>query len=316
MKLLKTVRRTLAEAKEDLVLAGKARRYAKLDLQGQRALLEKLYSERSNRPLHLDAPVRLTEKIQWRKIYDESPVYTMLSDKYACRAWVEKKIGKEYLVPLLGVWDKFEDINPSALPEQFVLKTNNGCRTNLVVTDRSELDWDKAQKSFQKWLKMPFWCFNYEPHYRAIEPKIIAEEFLPSNMESGLTDYKFYCFSGAPVFCQVITGRTSTECIDFFDMEWKHCSFVGLNPKCKNAPLPIPKPEQFEELKEVARKLSEGFAFVRVDLYNTNGKVYFGEMTFTPSGGYGGFNPDEWDERLGNLWDLTIPQVGEAAEIK
>lgn len=271
--------------------------------------IKEFYEKRTHHCLDLEEPKRLTEKIQWRKIYDRDPVYSQLSDKYRVREWVEKKIGKEYLIPLLGSWEHFNDINFDLLPNKFVLKTNNGCHTNYIVKDKKKFLHEKwsAKKIFEYWLKaLEFWK-GLELHYLDIKPLIIAEEYLlPNSNMTDLVDYKFHCLNGTPLICEVIEGRTSHETIDFYDMDWNHIQLE--RPPYPRTKEINKKPCHYEDMVSIARKLSQGFKYVRVDLFD-NGRVYFGEMTFTPASGLVKFNPDEWDYQMGELWDIHDKQV-------
>lgn len=175
---------------------------------------------------------------------------------------------------------------------------------NLIVNDKHDIDKQETIEQLSFWLKIPFWSISGELHYKKIPPKIIAEKNMLPYEEKDLADYKFFCFGGLPLFCQVITNRKDDEHIDFFDMDWHHQSFIGLNSKSTNSPLKIPSPNCFDEMKRLATSLAQGFDFVRVDLYEIDGRVYFGEMTFTPGSGMGCFDPDEWDYKLGSFWKL------------
>lgn len=286
-----------------------------LNEQGYKKYLEKFYESKTKHHLNLDNPERYTEKIQWRKLYDRNNLYSLLSDKYRVRKWVEDKIGSEYLIPLLGHWKQFDDIDFDELPDKFVLKTNNGSHANIIVKDKKEFMRRKwaAKMTMQYWLRSQEYLDGLELHYGGISPEIIAEKYMdPGIGEECLTDYKFHCFCGEPFVCEVIRGRTSHETIDIYDMEWKHLSIklppypnIETNKNC---------PTNYNLMIEIARKLSQGFEYVRVDLYNTD-KVYFGEMTFTPTNGVDTFVPDEWDYQLGKLWDIHTEQVDEAVVI-
>ncbi|MCR5565556.1 MAG: glycosyltransferase [Clostridiales bacterium] len=268
------------------------------------ALLEKIYKQKTGNELDLKNPRRLTEKIQWRKLYEQNPLYSKLSDKYLVRKWVEDRIGADYLVPLIGAWGKFDQIDFKQMPDQFVLKTNNASHTNIIVTDKKQFmrkRWS-AKRRMEYWLKAPFaFQEGLELHYQKITPMIIAEEYLPPvNGKSSLTDYKFFCFHNTPYLCQVISDRSSGETIDFFDTKWEHMAIR--RPPYPNADNPIEKPEIYDQMIAIAAELCKGFEFVRVDLYEHAGKVYFGEMTFTPASGMMKFEPDDWDYKLGDLW--------------
>lgn len=273
--------------------------------------LRKVYQERTGHILDLDNPQRLTEKIQWRKLMDRNKVYACLSDKYLVRKWVERKIGSEYLIPLIGNWKHFNEIDFDLFPDQFVLKTNNASHTNIIIKDKRQFL--KRKKSFERkieyWLRTPFaYLEALELHYLDISPQIVAEEYLPpSEGNSDLTDYKFHCFNGSPYLCQVIGDRTRGETIDFYNMSWEHMPIR--RPPYINASSEPKKPVCFDLMKCLASELSSGFQYVRVDLYENNGKVFFGEMTFTPTSGMMELDPDEWDYTLGAMWNINAEQI-------
>ena len=273
--------------------------------------LEKLYLEKTGHELNLKEPQRYTEKLQWRKLYDLEESYVQLSDKYKVRSWVEQKIGKEYLIPLLGVWESFDEIDFNELPESFVLKTNNASHTNIIVKNKK--DFIKKKRVYKKkmdyWMSVPFgFLEGLELHYNKIHPVIIAEKFLkPIEGESDLVDYKFYCFGGKPFICQVIGDRSIGETVDFFDMSWEHVNIK--RPPHGNAEKNITRPANFNNMVDIVGTLCKGFQHVRVDLYEHNDKIYFGEMTFTSASGLINFEPDEWDYKLGDLWNVNTLQV-------
>ena len=289
----------------------KIEQFHNLDETDYPETLRALYKNRTGHELDLKEPKRFTEKVQWRKLYDNDPVYSTLSDKYAVREWIEKKIGREYLIPLIGKWEHFGDIDFSQMPDRFVLKTNNASHTNIIVKDKRKFmrrKWS-AGRRMEYWLKTPFsFTEGIELHYLTIKPVIIAEQFIePEDGENALPDYKFHCFSGIPVLCQVISGRFSRETIDFYDENWEHISLA--RPPYPNNNSARAKPHNYELMLHLAKRLSEGFKYVRVDLYESNEKVYFGELTFTPASGMMKFNPDEWDYRLGEMWDTHSEQI-------
>lgn len=275
---------------------------AKLSWDDQIALVEKTYATRVGHPLDWCNLRTYTEKMQWAKMYDYDPVKSLLSDKYAVRNWIKEKIGEKYLIPLLGCWESFDEIDFDSLPEQFVLKTNNGSGTNLIVRDKSKLDLKKTKRLVNNWLETKFDCKNpFEYQYRDIEPKIIAEKFMKTETED-LLDYKFLCFDGKPYFCWVDIDRHSNHKRNIYDMEWILQSW---NQWCYgNYEKEIPCPNCFEEMKCLAAVLSQGFSHVRVDLYLINDQIFFGEMTFTNGSGYERIVPDEADLQLGNLWQI------------
>lgn len=265
-------------------------------------LLQSFYKlSHSGKSFDLDNPRTFNEKIWWSKIYDATSLKTRLADKYLAREWIKEKIGEEYLVPLLGVWERFDDIDFRGMPEKFVLKCNHGCRMNIIVNDKSKLDLKKAKKQMDEWMKVNFGCSSMEMQYRDIPHKIIAEEFL-EDME-GLKDYKFYCFSGVPhqVWISLYSG-TPYHLGAIYDMNWNKIDFRCTLPD--GGEKLAKKPVNFEEMKELAAILSKDFSFVRVDFFEFNNRTYIGEMSFTPMTGNGQFDPAEWDMILGELFVL------------
>lgn len=258
------------------------------DPKEYRNLLENYYMYRTGEKLNLDHPKTFNEKIQWLKLYDSLGNKTRLADKYLVREWVRDKIGEEYLVPLLGAWDSFDDIDFNALPNQFALKCNHGSGMNLVVKDKGKMGIVQAKAQFDVWMKTNFAFVNgLELQYRDIPRKIIAEKYI-EQFDLGLTDYKIHIFHGVPKIIQVIGNRdlqkhTAKEC--FLTVDWK-AEELMYHTYDMYEEIP-PKPEKLEEMLEIARKLGEGFKYVRVDLYDLDGSIKFGEMTFTPASGFG-----------------------------
>ncbi len=247
--------------------------------------VSRLYNVITGDTLNLSSPEDYNQKIQWLKIYDNSEIKSPLSDKYAVREWIARKIGSEYLVPLLGVWDKPEDINFSALPSRFCLKANHGSGMNIVVRDKSSLDVTSAVKKMRKWLAAPYGIAGYEPQYFRIPRKIIAEEYIEQS-DGDLADYKIHCFDGRPGIIQVIGSRdhkAHTALEAFYSPEWVRNDLMYHT--YEQYPNELERPAFLEELLNIAGSLSEGFRYVRVDLYHVHGSVKFGEMTFTPAYG-------------------------------
>lgn len=252
--------------------------------------------------LDLDNPKTINEKIQWIKLYDSTPLKTQLSDKYEVRNWVKEKIGEEHLIPLLGVWDRFEDIDFNTLPDQFVLKANHGCGWNIIVRDKQNFDVEDARKKFCLWLGKNYAYQGFEFHYKKIVPKIIAEQYM--EFDGQLKDYKFLCTNGSIRYIWVDIDRYGDHRRTVFNTEWEEQDFSIAYPRAENS---IPKPDNFEKMKELATVLCQGFVLVRVDLYNVQGKIYFGEMTFTPGNGKMNYDPPEFDEILGDM--IKLPDV-------
>lgn len=277
----------------------------KLPMEQHIQRLEELYQSHIGHPLDWDNLNTYTEKMQWEKIYDSNSLKPILADKYAVREWVKEKIGEEYLIPLLGVWDCFDDIDFDSLPGQFVIKTNHGTGTNYIVKNKSEFNAKRAKRMIDDWMATDYGYYSLELHYTRIKPKIIIEKYLETEYGE-LQDYKFLCFDGKPYYCWVDMGRYSTHTRNVYNLEWELQPWkqerYGLYGK------PIPKPENFEKMVELAEKLSEGFSHVRVDLYNIDGKIYFGEMTFTNGSGLDRIIPEEYDRMLGDLWKVNTSE--------
>lgn len=246
-------------------------------------------------------PQTFNGKIQWLKIHDILPIKTKLADKYAVREWVEKEIGAQYLIPIIAVWDKVEDIDISLLPEQFVLKSTTGSGRNYIVRDKSKCNWDDIKKTLNLWQKYSFGWDGFELQYINIPRKIIAEQYI-EQIDGNLYDYKIHCFHGEPKLIQVIGDRNLEEHTgkaNFYSIEWEktalHCRTYNQYEK------DIPKPNKLSEMLNLARILSKDFKYVRVDLYNINEDIKFGEMTFTPANGmdiWGGESFEEYNRFL------------------
>lgn len=246
-----------------------------------------------------------SEKMQWDKIFNNDPRKVICADKYSVRKWVSDRIGEDYLIPLIGVWDSVDQINFSELPNQFVLKTNCSSGDVIIVKDKSMLsksDIDGIKSKLNYYLNMKFGYNTCELHYNKIQPKIIAESFIDNGLKD-LQDYKFLCFDGKAYFCWVDIGRYHNHKRNIYDMDWtlQDWNQYSYGNSDKN----VPKPYKFKEMVDIAEKLSKGFSHVRVDLYEHNKKIYFGEMTFTNSSGFERIEPKEADFMLGGLWNIN-----------
>ena len=265
------------------------------------------YLRRMKRLPDLKNPTTYNEKLQWLKLHDRQPLYTQLVDKYAVRRFVEERIGGEYLIPLVGgPWDSFDEIDFDALPEKFVLKCTHDSGGLVICRDKRALDREKARRRISQSLQQNFYYHNREWPYKDVRPRIIAEAYMEDASTSELRDYKFFCFGGEPKMLFVASDRQTAgeeTKFDFFDMDYNHLDLRNGHP---NAAVPPEKPAQFGLMRELAQKLSQGIPHVRVDLYEVNGRVYFGEMTFYHWSGMVPFDPPEWDERLGS-W-IRLPE--------
>ena len=274
---------------------------------GDKLYLKLLYRLYTGKRLNFYNPKSFTEKLQWLKIYNRKPEYTKMVDKYAVKKYVASMIGDEYIIPTLGVWNTPDEIEWGKLPNQFVLKTTHGGGSAgvAICLDKETLDKPKVLAQLKKSYKINLYRYYREWPYKNVKKRIIAEQFMRDSLSKELIDYKFYCFNGKPHFCQVIRNRHSSETIDFFDMEWKHQNFVGLNPLANNSTIYIARPYNWNTMIDICRRLSVNIPFVRVDLYEINRRVYFGEMTFFPAAGFGHFTPGEWDIKIGELLSFT-----------
>lgn len=243
--------------------------------------------------LNTKHPRTFSEKLNYLKTHPVVANEVELADKFEVRKFVKQVIGEEYLVPIYGVWENATDIDFDSLPNQFVLKLTKGSGYNLICKDKTKLDIVKTQRMLNKWLKVNCYYFSREPQYLGIS-RLMAEKMLEYN----ITDYKFFCFAGEPQFVELYMDRIGNHKKVFCDMNWNVAGFTTANDKTSTI---IEKPQEFDEMKEIARKLSKGMAFVRVDLYIHAGKVYFGEMTFHPAGGYTPITPREWEFKLGEM---------------
>lgn len=257
--------------------------------------------------LDLKNPRTFSEKIQWLKLYDRNPEYTKMVDKYAVKEYVSKIIGTEYIIPTFGVWDKPEDIDWGSLPNQFVLKTTHGGGSNGVVICKDKSLFN-CQEAIEKLKRNMFsdWRIEMEWPYKNVPRRIIAEEYItPANGVKDLPDFKWYCFNGVPKYCQVIQDRSSKETIDFFDTEWKHQDFIGFNPQARNAIYEPKRPKNLNTQIKIAQLLSAKIPFARVDLYEVEDKVLFGEITFYPLSGMGTIKPCEYEYELGKMININ-----------
>jgi len=251
--------------------------------------------------LNLDNPKTFNEKLQWLKLYDRNPLYTTLVDKYAVRQYIKDTIGEEYLIPLVGgPWKTFDEIDFDALPDQFVLKCTHDSGGLVICRDKSKLDKEKARRKIEKCLKTNYYYGNREWPYKNVPPQIIAEKYMTDTLTAELRDYKFFCFDGMVKALFIATERaneTEETKFDFFDENFQHLPFTNGHPNAAKLP---EKPKRFELMKELAAKLSKGIPHVRVDFYEVDEKVYFGELTFFHWSGLVPFNPPEWDQKVGD----------------
>lgn len=262
------------------------------------------YKITMGKKLNLSDPRTFSEKLQWLKLNNRENLYTTIVDKYAVKQYIANQIGTEYIIPTLGVWDSFEEIEFDKLPNQFVLKCTHDSGGLVVCKDKTTLNVEWARKKINRSLENDFYLVGREWPYKNVPHRIIAEQY----MADDLRDYKLFCFNGVPRMTLVCSERFTKDGLkeDFYDEAWNHLDVQ--RPNHGNAILPIERPKQYELMKELAAKLSEKMPFARIDFYEINEKVYFGEITFYPASGFEGFKPEEWDLKLGE-W-IKLPNGG------
>ncbi len=265
--------------------------------------LNRIFKARMGEELDLKNPQTFNQKLQWLKINNRKSEFTMMADKFLVRDYISKKLGKEYLIPLIGVWDKAEDINFDELPNQFVLKCNHNSGLGMCICkDKSKLDIEKVKKELTKGLEQDYYLSSREWVYKDIPRKIICEKYMVDESGYELKDYKFMCFDGEVKLIFVCSERKEGLKVTFFDRFWKKMNFQRHYP---NSTKGINKPKSLEKMIEFAEILGKDIAFSRIDFYDINGQVYFGEITFFPGSGLEEFTPSEWDYTIGSWIDLT-----------
>lgn len=259
--------------------------------------LKHLFKARLGYDLNLDDPQTFNEKLQWLKLYDRKPEYTTMVDKYAAKKYVADKIGEQYIIPTLGVWKQFDDIDFGKLPDQFVLKCTHDSHSIVICKDKSKLDIKAARKKLTRSLKRNYYWAR-EWTYKNVPPQILAEKY----MGDDLNDYKLMCFNGKVKCSFVCSERSNGLRVTFFDNNWNKLPFERHYPASEKV---ILKPEKYDEMIALSEKLSGGIPFVRVDFYEINGQIYFGELTFYPGAGFEEFSPHDADYLLGSYISLN-----------
>lgn len=288
--------------------------YNRLDyyLCPDKVYLNRKFKSVFGRNVNWKNPVTFNEKLQWLKVYDRNPLYTKLVDKYEVRKYIADKLGEQHLIPALGVWERFEDIDFNALPDQFVLKCTHDSASVIVCKDKATFDIEAARKKLSACLKRNFYYSHREWPYKNVKPRIMAEQYMEDDVSKELRDYKFFAFDGTVRALFIASDRQAenTEVkFDFFDADFNHLDVRQGHPNSITLPQ---KPMHFDIMKELVARLSVGFPHVRVDFYECNGRVYFGEITFFHHSGFVPFDPPKWDEIFGS-W-LELPHERRRAE--
>lgn len=275
-----------------------------LNWQSDERFLKLQFRARMGKPLNLKEPRTFNEKLQWLKLYDRKPEYTQMVDKYEVKAYVAKLIGEEYIIPTLGVWDRFEDIDFDVLPAQFVLKCTHDSGGLVICKDKSKLDKAAAKAKIEKSLKRNYYLSGREWPYKNVKPRIIAEKYMVDESGIELKDYKVFCYNGQPKAVQVDFDRFIEHKRNVYSPQWELLD-VGIQyPRDPNRI--IEKPKKLEEMLRLAERLSTGIPHIRTDFYIIKDKIYFGELTFYHGSGYEKFTPEEWDVTFGS-W-IRLPK--------
>ncbi len=263
--------------------------------------LKMVFYIKTGQHLNLTRPVTFCDKQNWLKLHEKNPEYTNLVDKLKVGKYVEEKIGRELMFPILGSWDHYHDINFGTLPDAFVLKCNHDSGSVKVIHDKSRINHEELNSFFESRLRINNFVLGREYPYKDVKPKIFAEKYMTPPGHTDIEDYKFFCFNGEPVILFVATERSSNCKFDFYDMNFNHLDIENIHPQSGKI---LERPRCFEEMKKIASTLSKGIKFVRIDLYEIEGKVYFGEFTFFHGGGFWPMKPEHWENDLGKL--ITI----------
>lgn len=268
------------------------------------AYLRVAYRLNIGKKLNLDNPKGYNEKLQWMKLYDHRPIYAQMVDKYEAKKYVMSLIGAEYIIPTLGVWDRFEDIDFTGLPKQFVLKCTHDSGGLVICHDKNTFDIDAAKRKIERSLRRNYYWQGREWPYKNLKPRIIAEKYMEDSVTHDLRDYKFFAFNGKVKALFIATERQTIgedTKFDFFDEHFNHMDLIHGH---QNASVLPSKPYNFDKMKELASILSKGYPHLRVDFYEVDRKIYFGELTLFHHGGLVPFIPAKWDAVFGNWIDL------------
>jgi hypothetical protein len=269
--------------------------------QADQIYLKILFRYLMGKSCDIENPITYSEKLQWLKVYDRNSLYTQLVDKYEVRKYIKEKIGEEYLIPSLGIWNYFDEVDFGQFPNQFVLKCTHDSGGLVVCKDKSKFDKKMARKKIEHCLKRNYFINHREWPYKNVRPRILAEQYIIDESGYELKDYKFFCFDGKVKALFIATDRGADTKFDFYDAKFNHLPFTNGH---SNAGKSIQKPRNYEDMIRIAEELSQGIPHVRVDLYNVDGKILFGEMTFYHWSGLMPFEPEKWDYIFGEWLHL------------
>lgn len=267
-----------------------------------KTLLKLKYKAAHGQKLDLNNPKKFNEKLQWLKLYDRKPLYTLLADKYEVKKYIKELIGEEYIIPLLGVYNSYNEIDFDKLPNQFVLKPNHTSGDIYICKDKSKIDYEGLKKQTKNWMTREYYWLHREWPYKNIKPRIISEQFMVDESGIELKDYKIFCFNGKPKLIEVDFGRFKSHQRNFYTTEWEYLDFMLEYPT--DATRIIKKPVKLNEMLYLAEKISTDIPHVRIDFYSINNHIFFGEVTFYHESGYGEFTPESYDYLLGSWINL------------
>jgi hypothetical protein len=273
-----------------------------------RLYLQLIYLWKFRRLPNIEAPTTLNEKLLWKKLYGYKPLHTTITDKYAVREWVADRIGQEYLIPMIAAFETVKELDFERLPESFIIKTSHGSGQNVIIHSKDFVDESQVKRLLRGWLKENHYHLSKEPQYKDIKPRLIVEKLLTDADGCVPMDFKFHCFHGQVEAIQVDIDRFDDHRRNFYDTDWKLLAFTW-SAWDRHGPLwpngrAVERPAALEEMIKVARSLAAEFDYIRVDLFNCDGKVYFGELTLHPGGGWERFDPPEYDRFFGDKLDL------------
>lgn len=276
------------------------------DILSDDVYLKCFYRSMCNRKLDLDSPRNFNEKLQWLKIHDRHDVYMDMVDKYEAKKFVAARIGDEHIIKTYGVWDSFEAVNFDLLPDSFVLKCTHDSAGYVICRSKAEFDLESARKKINRCLKRNFYYVGREWPYKGLKPRVLAEEYMEDHTLHELRDYKIFTFNGVPQIMHLVSNRQNSKeetYGDFFDMDFRHLDLTMGHP---NAPKCPEKPVNFEKMKEFAAILAEGTIHLRVDFYEVDGHLYFGELTFYQDSGFADIQPERWNKILGDWINIPV----------
>lgn len=298
MNILKKIYNSLFNAKKRTLFLAKHGIYNKME---DKKYIKKLFNATFKYELDLENPKTFNEKLQWLKLYDRNVMYKNMVDKIEVKKIVSEKIGEKYIIPTIAIFNDFDEIDFKSLPTKFVIKCSHDSGGLEIVNNKENINIKKLKKKINKSFKSNYFYSCREWPYKDIKPRIIIEK----NIGKNLNDFKIFCFNGEPKFTLVCSNRKGNfKNTNFYDTNWNLLPFTRSNHA--NDKNELKKPKNYNEMLSIAKKLSQGIPFVRVDLYNLDGCIYFGELTFYPSGGFEGFKPEKWDKIIGDMVDISV----------